>query len=222
MSVVATIEVAAEDFTLGGALTLNPNIQVTLDRAVPFGSTDGQYLWARNGSLEHIEDVFRAEDGIESFSVVETVDDEALVRVEWVESFTNLLDVMAETGATILDGEGRAGTWRFRLRFDDREDLTAFYRRCTARKISIDLKSIHNTGHRSDVGAERGLTDAQRVTLQVATERGYFEVPRRITLTELAGELDVSDTAVSQRLRRGLSTLLTETFVIGDASPEER
>lgn len=222
MSVFATIEVPAEDFTLGGALTPNPGIRVSLDRVVPLGSTLGSYLWATDGSLEAIEAALRAEDDIESFRVVDTVNDEVLVRVKWRKDFSGLLDVLTRTGASVLEGEGGAGSWRFRLRFDDHDSLTAFYHRCVERGIDLDVKSIHNARQVLDVSAEDGLTDAQRETMRIACERGYFDVPRQVTLTHLAEELGISDTAVSQRIRRGLSNYLTPTLAVSDAPSWDR
>jgi predicted DNA binding protein len=208
MSVIATVDVAAEDVTFGGVLTVNPGLHVRLECVVPLGSTFIPYFWASDDSLEAIEAALRTEGDIESFSIADSVDDEALVRVEWARDLDGLLDVMADSGATLLDGEGHADTWTFQLRFDDREDLTAFYRRCVDQGISLNLKDIHNPGVRAADGRRLDLTEAQREALELAFERGYFDIPRRITLTELADEIGISDTAVSQRLRRGLTALL--------------
>jgi hypothetical protein len=46
-----------------------------------------------------------------------------------------------------------------------------------------------------------------------AYEQGYFEVPRSVTVTELADHFGISDNAFSQRLRRGLSALVFETMI---------
>jgi len=54
------------------------------------------------------------------------------------------------------------------------------------------------------------LTDDRREALEAALEEGYFEVPRRIDLVELADQLDISDSALSQRLRRGITTVLAD------------
>nr|WP_255473553.1 helix-turn-helix domain-containing protein [Halogeometricum sp. CBA1124] len=51
------------------------------------------------------------------------------------------------------------------------------------------------------------MTDLQRETLALAIRRGYFEVPRSATLSDLAAELGVSKQAVSERLRRALALL---------------
>lgn len=212
MTVIASIEVAAEDFTLGGALAANPGIEVRLERVIPIGSTFIPYFWAKDDSVEAIEQALAAEADIESFRVVDSVDSESLIRVEWEEDLDGLLDALAATDATILEAIGEAETWRFQLRFPDHESLTAFYRQCVDRGISLDVQSVHNPGIPESVEFGLDITDAQREALLMALERGYFDVPRQVNLTGLAEEMDVSDTAVSQRIRRGITGLLMATL----------
>lgn len=212
MTVIASIEVAAEDFTLGGALTANPGIQVRLERVIPIGSTFIPYFWAKDDSVDAIEQALAAEADIESFRVVDSVDSESLIRVEWEEDLDGLLDALAATDATILEAVGEARTWKFQLRFPDHESLTAFYRQCVDRGISLDVQSVHNPGLPESVGFGLDITDAQREALLIALERGYFDVPRQANLTNLADEMNVSDTAVSQRIRRGITALLMATL----------
>jgi len=64
----------------------------------------------------------------------------------------------------------------------------------------------------SPEGIESNLTETQRDTLLTALQAGYFDVPRRINLQDLAEQFGISDTALSQRLRRGLTELLTSTL----------
>lgn len=56
-----------------------------------------------------------------------------------------------------------------------------------------------------------GLTDRQYEALRTAYERGYFDIPRRTSLKELAIELDISQSSLSERLRRAQTQLIEET-----------
>lgn len=47
----------------------------------------------------------------------------------------------------------------------------------------------------------------------LALKRGYFETPRRVSLSDLADELDVSKQAVSQRVRRATEQVLQEAVL---------
>ena len=60
------------------------------------------------------------------------------------------------------------------------------------------------------------LSDHHRETLQIAVEKGYFEVPREGTLTDIAEELDVPSSEVSERLRHGIRTVLRNSEVIDE------
>ncbi|WP_435158434.1 helix-turn-helix domain-containing protein [Haladaptatus sp. DFWS20] len=57
------------------------------------------------------------------------------------------------------------------------------------------------------------MTSEQREAVVTAYKRGYFQIPRQTTLTTLAESFDISDSAYSQRLRRGLSIMIHETMI---------
>jgi predicted DNA binding protein len=107
------------------------------------------------------------------------------------------------------------------VRVDDHERLTEFYRACSERGVGIELVSVRNPGVPREFTAGSGLTGTQRETLRIALENGYFDVPRRTNLGELADQLDVSDSAVSQRLRRGIETVLASVIAEHDGRPPE-
>ena len=211
MSVIVDVAIPADDFTLGAALAANPGIRVSLERIIPIGTSFVPYLWASNEDLEEIEEAFTQESDVESFVIADTVNDEVLLRVDWAEQVDGILQALVETGAVLLNGTGEAETWRFQLRFETHEDLSEFYQRCVDAGITVDIESVHNPGLTSDLKIRYDLTEEQRETLRLALDEGYFDVPRRINLTELAARLGISDSAVSQRLRRAIGTVLTES-----------
>lgn len=56
-----------------------------------------------------------------------------------------------------------------------------------------------------------GLTDRQYEALRTAYELGYFNIQRQASLEEVAAELDISASSVSERLRRAQTQLIQET-----------
>lgn len=67
----------------------------------------------------------------------------------------------------------------------------------------------------SDSTAEIDISDIttkQRETLETALEAGYYETPRETSLSELAEELSISESAVSQRLNAA-ETKLVKSFL---------
>lgn len=201
------MSVPAEDFALGPSVTADGG-RLWLERVVPLGDAFVPYVWASGWSEEVVEGALREAAAVESCAVVDRTTDGLLIRVEWSNRTGGFLDAVVASGATVLEGVGERSVWRFRLRFDDDEDLAACYRECAERGVPVEVERVYGPEARPNVGVVSALTETQRETLAVALDEGYFEVPRRITLVELADELGVSDTAVSQRLRRGLVALL--------------
>ena len=222
MSVIATFRVQAGDFTLGHSIRGNPGTKITLDRVIPLGDNFIPYFWVADDSLAAIKHDLEAEADIASFDVIDSIDGEALVRVEWDESVDGLLETIVTTRASILEGVGERDMWRLQLRFDDHDQLAQFFRETAKKDISIDLETVFNPAIPRPFTLASKLTEAQRETLQFALEEGYFDVPRRINLMELSEQLGISDSAVSQRLRRGLEHVLQHAGLEhGEDAPED-
>lgn len=68
----------------------------------------------------------------------------------------------------------------------------------------------------------RSITEKQREAIRVAIECGYYESPRQADLGDLAAELGVSRSAVSQRLGAVESKLVTELFRAERGAPKEQ
>lgn len=220
MSVIARIGVPAEEFPLGQTLRASSHIRVQLERVIPLGEAAMPYLWVSDDSVDAIEEAIDADPNVDAVDIVDEVDAEALVRVEWQADSHGLLDTLAESDVVLLDGVGSGRSWEFQLRFADHEDMAAFYRQCADRDISVTLERVHNPADPEDLGLDFSLTDVQRETLLAAKETGYFEVPRESSLVDLAEQLGVSDTAASQRLRRGIATLVTATLASSERTDQ--
>lgn len=146
---------------------------------------------------------------IERVAVVADTDEESVVRLTWGETVPGMIESLRDAEATVLSARATDGTWAFELQFVSHDAASRFYTRYDDDRypITVHRTSTRGTARRS---GDR-LTAEQRDALSHAMEGGYFEVPRQITLTELASDLGISDTAVSQRLRRGLSNVLGDS-----------
>jgi len=71
--------------------------------------------------------------------------------------------------------------------------------RATIKNIGYDFKSSL-------------LTQRQYEILKVANSNGYFEIPRKISLTEFANNLNISKSALSETLRR-IFKRLSENYI---------
>lgn len=95
----------------------------------------------------------------------------------------------------------RDGQVLFSLVVPDREKLRAIVEDLREISRSVSLERIR-TGVADGYGQGDGvaLTEKQREALKTAIETGYYDRPREATLEDLAAELDVTPSAVSQRL----------------------
>lgn len=205
MSVIAVVDIPADEFPMGQLLAEQPDLRLHLERVVPSGPSVIPYFWAPMEAIDGIEERLSDAADVESF-VIDSLDGAVLVRAEWSADMDGWFPVLQGSDATILEAIGQADRWSMTLRFDDREDLTRFYRHGVEEGYSIEVREVHNAGRVPDW--RRGVTDVQYETLVTALELGSFDVPRRRNLVDLAAELGISDTAASERLRRGRSALV--------------
>lgn len=221
MSVIATVAVPAESFAFGRVLRERSGLTVRLDRVVPLGETVIPYIWVSDGSGEAIERVIEADPTVAAVTVIEAVDSEVLLRIEWANGTDALIDTIAASEAGVLSAVGSGEEWTMKLRFPDHDGLAAFHDRCLDRDIEVRLRRIHNPSVPTDLGFRFSLTPLQRETLLTAVKEGYFTVPRETNLAELAEKLGISDTATSQRLRRGMAALIAATLIERHSDEEQ-
>lgn len=209
MSVFAEFAVPVTALSPGTVLSGHPDVTVELERIVPTGSVT-HYHWIVGEGRDGVVDALRTDPAVESVDRLDDLTDRVLVRVRWERVESPLFRVLEESGAHLVGATGTGDGWTVDLRFPDQEALAAFYRSCRTGDLSVELLGINRPG--STGADDYGLSTVQRETIAVAVEAGYFDVPRGTTITELADRLGVSEQAVSERLRRGLSNFLSATL----------
>ncbi len=116
--------------------------------------------------------------------------------------------------------EGRTQRWRIVLSGEERVGPFADALRAEIADVGgmelLRLAEHTPTGDRR-TGGDLDLPADQRRALHAAVERGYYEIPRRIELGELADELSIPRSTLSYRLRRA-EARLAEAFVASDPS----
>ncbi|MFB6130192.1 MAG: bacterio-opsin activator domain-containing protein [Salinigranum sp.] len=212
MSVIASFTLPAEEFMLGRTLEVHRGVRVRLESMIPTGETRVPYFWVDSDDADAVAAALRESPTTSAARVVDEVDGETLFRVDWAGDVNGLIGTIHDAEAIVLEGVGMGDEWSFSIRFPTNENLSRFYQTCVEKGISLDLDRIDSPVTSGGDG-NYGLTGPQQETLLTALDAGYFDVPRETTLVELAERLGISDSAVSQRLRRGLTTLLTSTLI---------
>jgi predicted DNA binding protein len=218
MSVIAELQIEG-DFALSELLQELPDVRVQLERVVPAGDRTVPLIWIHTTDPESVEDDLREHQLIETITRLDTFEDRALYRIEWAEEPDSVFKAITSQQAALLDAVGVGESWTFDLRFPSHDSLSNFHAHCEAAGLPISINRIYRPSD-SDSTARYGLTDVQYDTLLQALTHGYFNVPREIGTDELGGQFGISDQAVTERIRRGLTNVLTHILIMPDENAD--
>lgn len=215
MSIVGEFVIPTEEFVLNEVLTENDGVTVDLERVVPTRTGTIPFFWAWGDGLDSLGTNTREIRHLKSLEEVVRFDDGTLYRAEWDEDgFDGFLRALNETGATILEGVGNHENWVLELRFKDHDALSRFQDYCNQHNLKFRVNRLYSMQQlEQEKHQDYGLTPEQREILVTAYSEGYFEQPRRADLNQLGNHFDISGSAVSGRIRRGLKKLLEHTLV---------
>ncbi|WP_117593485.1 helix-turn-helix domain-containing protein [Haloprofundus halophilus] len=213
MAVVTELHVASDSFPLGTLLTANDEFHVEFERLVPAGGQVLPIFWAWGGEFDSFESRVRSSRFVDDLTVVERVQGRTLYSVVWNSDVYGFVDGLAEANGVILHARGYDDqSWNFRLLFHSHERLSSFHDYFLAHDVPFTLGRLQTLSEANLRDERIDLTNEQREALFLAFERGYFDSPSRVTLTELADELEITQQALSQRIRRGNEQLLEHLF----------
>ena len=218
MSVQARVAVPPTDFLLGRTMAIDTGARIELERVVPLHGGIVPYLRVESDDPALVTDMIAAESAVTGVEPIHR-GDEWLLRVHWDGGDCEFLAVLAETDAACVEAVAVDGTWYLTVRFRTHEQLTDWYHRCTDLEVRLTVERVHEVETLRDDDAN-ALTKRQYEALGAALDAGYFAVPRAATLEEVAARLDISDTAASQRIRRGTRNLLTSSLERRTSAPE--
>jgi predicted DNA binding protein len=219
MSTIGELSVAAETFALGETIERVPEATFDIERVVAHDADRVMpFVWASASDREALEDAFAADSSVENVERLSDLDGEWLYRMEWVARVQFVVHALLEEQATVLNAESEQGRWQLRLLFPDRNALSRTYDFCQEHDIDIDIDAIY--AMENERHARFGLTEEQAEALDAAFEHGYYEVPRDLSVADLADELGISHQALSERFRRAHGNLVENTLVINDGETE--
>lgn len=227
MAVVATVRFAHPRGALIDTLEALPGVSV---RVLRDASTDPEhtasvFMFAGVG-LELLKQTLEADRSVDVTHPMPDYQGMHVFGIEFHEG-TQLLapTVTAQEGFSLearrTDPDSGITGWWERWLFSKREGLNSVWQDARERDFQFDILSI-NQFRPEGSAVTGGLTEEQRETILFAYNRGYFEEPRKTSLEDLAGEMELSSTAVGGRIRRGINELVKATVVEEAADLESR
>lgn len=167
-------------------------------------SPDEQMAWARSQGGWSIRDEYYSGPYVVSFTV-----DSLPAGLAWLAELSSYQHLA-------LYPDGTAHLHLLGLR----KDIQEVHRRLR-RATEIEVVRVADAEEEDVPVRGPRLTTAQRAAIEVAYEAGFFEVPRRTGLDELAEDLGRSRSSVSTLLRRGVESLVEHLLGKEDRSVSE-
>lgn len=186
--------------------TLPERTRVEFERSASIPGPSSPWLLISGNGVESAVADMRNNQVIDEVLLVAETNDGCIYRLSGVEARSGFVEGVRDTAGIVLSAIAEGESWTFDIRFPNHNAASRFYTQYEDPDHPITIQKtspLVPARSRSEV-----LTREQRDALARALEAGYFEVPRGTTLIELADDMGISDSAVSQRLRRGLANLL--------------
>lgn len=194
--------------------------RLEFERITRLTDTDDISVLVSGDAREEAVTTLREGDYVESLSHLGETDAHEAYRLTWARA-PPFVERLHEAEGTVLSGVWCDDTATLELRFPDHETVSAFYAACDDAGTPITLRHTSAFGVAGQTERD-ALTPKQATALGRALAMGYFDVPRRATLDELAREFGVSDSAISQRLRRGVGNVLRASPGVPQAEDSDR
>ncbi len=207
MATIADLSIAAEEFALSHTIESAPD--ATFD-AVRLVAHDDErvfpLVWVYAETFDGVESALAEDPTVDGVELLTDLDGERLYRMEWIDLVDLVIYVLVDHEGTILNASTADGRWQLRVLFPSREALSATYEFCQESEFTVEIEAIYDMD--DSQSSRYGLTDEQYETLRLALEAGYYDVPRSVTMDDLASEIGISHQSLSERLRRAHRNVL--------------
>jgi hypothetical protein len=218
MGLVAEFNIDCKALPLVGVAASVPEAILTLDLQFNHGNRPVFLVTVQDGSQTAIENAFTDAYDVGEWTLVGQARGTRRYQVlpalsleeQLGEYLDNLegLEALATADAIIERIDVLPEGWRQTGWFADRDAFRKFSS-FWQRNAGFRLHRLTRDGESEPPG--NGLTDRQYEALRIAYELGYFTIPRDASLEDVAAELDIAPSSVSERLRRAQTQLIEET-----------
>jgi predicted DNA binding protein len=169
------------------------------------------YLWAFTSELTRLDDALRSDDTTDQILRLSRGNESALYRITWCPKIQKLIQVCVGNDGSLIEAKGTAEQWELRFLFPDQAAVSSAYKKWCNRGIDPTIHRVKDTTRLVDHGWVN-VSKSQHRALLKAYQTDYYDIPREITLENLANQFGVSHQALSERLRRGHRNLIKATL----------
>lgn len=213
------VEFGVDEAPLEAAFRRAPEMEVELEHLAASDSIPLRaFFWSYGDQFDAFEAGLDEDDGVERWTCLETKPGRRLYRVTHPPDLpmVDLYRHAVEHDAIIRSATVTSDGYRARMFVPDRDALSSWREACGTDGLSIDVCALYGA-EQTPPERHHGLSEQQREALVAAADLGYFSIPRETSLAGLADQLGVSSQAASERLRRGMETLVGGALVEDDS-----
>lgn len=212
------VEFQVDSPFLREALAAAPEATITLEELYRTEDRGVVHFWLEDCDQQAFEDGLAADPTVTDAVTLAETGTRWFYRVACTDYGWQVVTFpsWSELDITFLAGTASHEGWDMRLRLPDRAALKEYRAVCAERDLAFHLQSLYEE-REAVTGADAQLTGDQRAALIAAYRLGYFQIPRRASLADVAEHFEISPQAVSERLRRGTETLVRASLLAGSA-----
>ncbi|MFB6117243.1 helix-turn-helix domain-containing protein [Halosegnis sp.] len=212
MSITVKLHVTHDKLALVPTLCALDSVHI---RVITHGNTDPDAsvfpFLIEHDDQSALESALDADPTVEAYECVDWTSEGGVYYIAHTPETKLISPVVTAVNGFMMKTETQGQGWLIRMLLPDREALNTIWEFANDNDISLEIIEIY--GKSESVGERSyGLTDEQRQALAMAYEHGYFNEPRDVSLSEVAAKMDLSSTAMSGRLRRGVENLIAATI----------
>lgn len=218
MGLAAEFQIECEALPLTDVAAAVPEATIILDFQFNHGDRPPFLVTIQNGPQSAVEAAFTDAFDVGTWTRIGQAGDAHRYQIRPALSFEEQLgdhlddlaglEALATADAVIERIEVLPNGWQQTGWFAGRD---AFSRFSSFWQRNTDFQLLRLTRDGESEPPGDGLTDQQYEALRIAYERGYFDIPRHASLEDIAAELEISASSVSERLRRAQTELIEET-----------
>ena len=207
----ARFELPAARFALVELFERVPDAAIEVEPAVA-NPDDHALLMIEADAYRAVDAALRSSPSIAAVERFGREEHRARYRVTWEGHARRVLRGLVAEGVTLVGLHGASGRWKLRVLAPDRTAITRAHDALEDLGCDPSCRSITTFG---DGWANHpGVSDKQHKTLARAFELGYYDIPRGVTMEELAGDLGISHQALSERFRRAHKELIEDAGIV--------
>ena len=177
---------------------------------IPLGEGTAPLVAVADDAPDRREADLRDHPSVASVDPVSERDARSVFRVAWTDVPIHGIS-FDDVDGNLLRAVGEANEWSLAILFDGQGSLTSFWEMVRETGLPVTVETVETSPAYPESAAD-SLSQQQRETLRRAADRGYYDIPRGCTVAELGAEFDVSDQAISERLRRGTKLLIERSL----------